>query len=138
MKVLCIRGLVIVFFSGKASHQHLTHLCQAFFLCLLRHCNYKTEVVSWWSWLQNIYWYSCDIFSKRSYSSKNCSSAGINQNGEEGEIQISVVLTYFPPYMTKTINYFLSKLKLTPTLHPCKSITRPRWPVPISWSFVCD
>ena len=26
MKELCIRGLVIVFFSGKASHQHLKHL----------------------------------------------------------------------------------------------------------------
>ena len=27
MKLIFIRGLVIVFFSGKASHQHLKHLC---------------------------------------------------------------------------------------------------------------
>ena len=30
MKVLFIRGLVIIFFSGKASHQHLKHLCRVY------------------------------------------------------------------------------------------------------------
>ena len=50
-KVLFIRGLVILFFSGKASHQHLKHLCGVWSLILRRTSSPFSSKV--WKYHQN-------------------------------------------------------------------------------------